>query len=45
MGKTGAGEMSKHIMDHIAGTYLNQANKEAISWTFDADMRPFSENW
>ena len=31
--------------DDIAETYWNITNQKKTAWTFEADMRPYGENW
>jgi len=31
--------------DEIAETYWNISNQNKTAWTFEADMRPYGENW
>jgi len=41
------GDGSEKFMDpdHMAEAYWNLANQHKSAWTFEADLRPFTENW
>ena len=44
--RTGTEEGSTYMdPDQIAQTYWDVASQKGSSWTFEADLRPFCENW